>query len=129
MADIQNLVRDTNSCAVFSGDVLVDLDLLPAGATEVDLTEALPKNKIILGGYLVNKADDLAGGTTTIAFTVGSTSIVAATATTALKGTIKGALLSAPVIQGETDVVKLTINQGEGGAAVGGKLVAKLLYV
>lgn len=129
MADIQNLVRDTNSCAVFSGDVLVDLDLLPAGATEVDLTEALPKNKIILGGYLVNKAGDLAGGSTTIAFTVGSTSIVAATATSALKGTIKGALLSAPVIQGETDVVKLTIAQGSGGTAVGGKLVAKLLYV
>lgn len=127
MADIQNLVRDTNSCAVFSGDVLVDLDLLPAGATEVDLTEALPKNKIILGGYLVNKAGDLAGGTTTIAFTVGSTSLVAATAVTALKGTIKGALLDAPVIQKDADKVKLAIVAGD--TAVGGKLVAKVLYV
>lgn len=127
MADIQNLVRDTNSCAVFSGDVLVDLDLLPAGATEVDLTDALPKNKIILGGYLINKANDLVGGTTTIAFTVGSTSLVAATAVTALKGTIKGALLDAPVIQKDTDVVKLAIVAGD--TAVGGKLVAKLLYV
>lgn len=128
MADIQNLVRDTNSCAVFSGDVLVDLDLLPAGTTEVDLTDALPKNKIILGGYLVNKAGDLAGGAT-IAFTVGSTSLVDATATTALKGTIKGTLLPAPVIQKDTDVVKLDIAKGSSGTDVGGKLVAKILYV
>lgn len=127
MADIQNLVRDTNSCAVFSGDVLVDLDLLPAGATEVDLTDALPKNKIILGGYLVNKANDLVGGTTTIAFTIGATSLVAATAVSALKGAIKGELLDAPVIQKDTDVVKLAIVAGD--TAVGGKLVAKVLYM
>lgn len=128
MAELQNFVRDTNSSAVFGGDILIDLDKLPAGTTTIDLTEALPKNKVILGGYFLNPADDLAGGAGTVKLDIGAQAVVGATATTDIKGTVAGAILSKAYLQKDTDTVVVTLAPAS-GVAMGGKLVVKVLYV
>lgn len=125
---IQDYVRNTNSSNIFTAEVLVDLSKLEADATEVDLTDALPKGKLILGGGLTNLKDDLGGGTTTYQLTVGSTSLAAATATAALKGkALVKFLANGAVLPADTDKVLVKIVAGDSAPA--GSLVANIIYM
>lgn len=125
---IQDYVRNTNSSNIFTAEVLVDLSKLEADATEVDLTDALPKGKLILGGGLTNLKDDLGGGTTTYKLAVGSTDLCAATASTALKGkALVKFLASGAVLPADTDKVLVKIVAGD--SAPTGALVANVIYM
>lgn len=125
---IQDYLRNTNSSNIFTAEVLVDLAKLEADATEVDITDALPKGKLILGGGLTNLKDDLGGGTTTYQLTVGSTSLAAATASTALKGTaLVKFLANGAVLPADTDKVLIKIVAGD--SAPTGSLVANIIYM
>lgn len=125
---IQDYVRNTNSSNIFTAEVLVDLSKLEADATEVDLTDALPKGKLILGGGLTNLKNDLGGGTTTYQLTVGSTSLAAATATAGLKGkALVKFLANGAVLPADTDKVLIKIVAGDSAPA--GSLVANIIYM
>lgn len=125
---IQDYVRNTNSSNIFTAEVLIDLSKLEADATEVDITDALPKGKLILGGGLTNPKDDLGGGTTTYQLTVGSTSLAAATASTALKGeALVKFLANGAVLPADTDKVLIKIVAGDSAPA--GTLVANIIYM
>lgn len=125
---IQDYVRNTNSSNIFTAEVLVDLSKLEADATEVDITDALPKGKLILGGGLTNLKDDLGGGTTTYQLTVGSTSLAAATASTGLKGkALVKFLADGAVLPADTDKVLIKIVAGDSAPA--GTLVANVIYM
>lgn len=125
---IQDYVRNTNSSNIFTAEVLVDLSKLEADATEVDITDALPKGKLILGGGLTNLKDDLGGGTTTYQLTVGSTDLCAATASTGLKGkALVKFLADGAVLPADTDKVLVKIVAGD--SAPTGALVANVIYM
>lgn len=125
---IQDYLRNTNSSNIFTAEVLVDLAKLEADATEVDLTDALPKGKLILGGGLTNLKDDLGGGTTTYQLTVGSTELTTATASTALKGkALVKFLAGGAVLPADTDKVLIKIVAGD--SAPTGALVANIIYM
>lgn len=128
MAELQNFVRDTNSANIFSGAVMIDLSLVPAGATEIDITDALPKGKIILGGGLANQKNDLPTSTATLQLKVGSTGLNTAVASTALKGKASIALLDSAVVQGEADKVTVAIVAGDAALSTG-TLTAYVIYV
>lgn len=128
MMAIQDYVRNTNSSNIFTAEVLVDLAKLKAGTTEVDLTDALPKGKLILGGGLTNLKNDLGGGTTTYQLTVGSTALTTATATAGLKGkALVKFLADGAVLPADTDKVLVKIIAGN--SAPTGALVANIIYM
>lgn len=124
----QDYLRDTNTSNIFSADVLVDLGKLPAGATEVDLTGAVPRSKLILGGIVSNLKNDLAGGSTTYQLTVGSKELTAAKSATELKGSATGSWLPDDVyVPKATDKTLVKIVAGD--ATPGGTLVASIIYI
>ena len=86
----------------------------------------VPSGKLIVGAYLKNLDDALAGSGATLGITVGSTAILSGAALADVKGKGKGVIATSPsFIAAESDV-KLVVGTA---ALTAGKLTVGVIYV
>lgn len=86
----------------------------------------VPAGKFVIGAYLKNLDDKLAGAGATLGITVGSTAILSNAALADVKGAGKAVIATAPsFIAAESDV-KLVVGTA---ALTAGKLIVGVIYV
>ena len=104
-------------------DLAVDVSKGSVGSNLIGMK--VPANKFIIGAYLKNLDDALAGSGATLGVTVGSTAILSGAALADVKGKGKAVIATAPSYFTAESEVKLVVGTA---ALTAGKLTVGVIY-